>query len=58
MGEIADDIVSGDICDMCCTPFDDEGAGYPRRCAECRVEYDKARDAGYKYAQGRKARDV
>ncbi len=35
MGEIADDIINGAVCEMCCSPFEDEGNGFPRICNEC-----------------------
>lgn len=36
MGEIADSIVAGEVCEGCCMPMEDgEASGFPRRCAEC-----------------------
>lgn len=35
MGEIADDIINGDCCQICGCYFEDEGAGYPRTCNSC-----------------------
>lgn len=35
MGEAADDILDGDCCEGCGMFFEDEGAGYPRRCKQC-----------------------
>lgn len=36
MGEIADDIVDGVICQLCCRPIEDYG--YPRTCDDCQEE--------------------
>ncbi len=35
MGEIADLMVNGDICEGCGVELQGEGDGYPRRCAGC-----------------------
>lgn len=35
MGDIADDIIDGAICQICCCPDDGEPRGYPYTCAEC-----------------------
>lgn len=37
MGDIADQIIEGEICQMCCCPegIDIEARGYPFTCAEC-----------------------
>ena len=35
MGEIADDLINGDACEVCGVYFDDPGQGYPRRCEGC-----------------------
>ncbi len=35
MGDIADDIIDGAICQICCCPDDEEPRGYPYTCAEC-----------------------
>lgn len=34
MGDIADQMLEGDICELC-TEFLGYGAGYPRKCAAC-----------------------
>ena len=34
MGEIADQIIEGQICQICCCDMQDE-AGYPVTCKEC-----------------------
>lgn len=34
MGEIADQIIDGEICQICCCPLQDE-QGYPVTCNEC-----------------------
>lgn len=34
MGEIADDIIEGEICQECCCPFY-EATGYPATCSDC-----------------------
>lgn len=38
MGEIADDMVNGLICEQCGTFIDGREPGYPRRCADCKKE--------------------
>ncbi len=35
MGEQADLIINGDVCEGCGENFDDEGQGFPRRCSSC-----------------------
>lgn len=35
MGEIADLMINGDICEGCGCELDGEGDGFPRRCAGC-----------------------
>lgn len=35
MGEQADLILNGDVCEGCGENFHDEGLGYPRRCSSC-----------------------
>lgn len=35
MGEQADLIINGDVCEGCGQEFEDEGPGYPRRCKAC-----------------------
>lgn len=46
MGEIADSMIYGDVCEMCGTPFEDEGSGFPRYCStEC------AKDRGASFEQ-------
>lgn len=35
MGEIADSIIEGEICQMCCCSDGREPQGYPYTCAEC-----------------------
>lgn len=35
MGEIAEMIVDGEICQICGEVFDDEPPGHPRSCEEC-----------------------
>jgi len=35
MGDIADSIVEGEICQICCAPDGREPQGYPYTCAEC-----------------------
>ena len=34
MGEISDAMVDGEICTICCCPFEEE-YGYPLACEEC-----------------------
>ena len=36
MGDIADAIVEGEICQMCCGNPPDEPLGYPFTCDECK----------------------
>ena len=35
MGEIADSIIEGEICQICCAPDDHGVRGFPFTCAEC-----------------------
>jgi hypothetical protein len=35
MGDIADLMVNGDICEGCGVELEGEGGGYPRRCVGC-----------------------
>ena len=35
MGDIADQIIEGEICQICCCPDDGGARGYPYTCAEC-----------------------
>lgn len=36
MGEIADSMIYGEVCEMCGVPLDGESSGYPRYCStEC-----------------------
>ena len=37
MGDIADMMLDGTLCEGCGVYVDDETTGYPRRCAACRV---------------------
>jgi len=40
MGEIADEVLEGQRCEICCMFFEDDLApGYPRTCAECKSEW-------------------
>lgn len=39
MGEIADLMINGDICEGCGVELGGEGDGYPRRCSGCAREY-------------------
>lgn len=36
MGDIAEMIVNGEICQMCQVPFFDYNAGHPRTCDDCK----------------------
>lgn len=38
MGEIADDILNGDSCEICGQYFDDEGYDHPRKCSQCFID--------------------
>lgn len=38
MGEIADMMIDGTLCEGCGVHLDDEPAGYPRRCADCQKD--------------------
>lgn len=41
MGEIADSMINGEVCEMCGVPLDGDSPGFPRYCSlEC------ARDRG------------
>jgi len=48
MGEIADAMLAGDMCEHCGEIFEEEGDGYPRPCAGCakdeETEYRHAED--------------
>jgi hypothetical protein len=35
VGEMADGMVSGELCQQCCCPIDGEATGYPRDCKDC-----------------------
>jgi tRNA(Ile2) C34 agmatinyltransferase TiaS len=35
MGEIADLMINGDICESCGVELEGEGSGFPRRCLAC-----------------------
>lgn len=35
MGEAAEDILDGAVCEVCGEFFDDEAPGFPRRCDRC-----------------------
>ena len=35
MGEQAELIINGDVCQVCGCNFEDEGSGYPRTCNGC-----------------------
>jgi hypothetical protein len=35
MAEIADGIISGEICEVCCSPLQDGPLGHPARCDDC-----------------------
>jgi tRNA(Ile2) C34 agmatinyltransferase TiaS len=35
MGEIAELMINGDICEVCGVELEGEGAGFPRRCMGC-----------------------
>ncbi len=37
MGDIADQIINGECCDMCCVPFDGI-RGEPTTCSTCAIE--------------------
>lgn len=37
MGDIADQMINGDICEMCCCAKG-EGLGFPFTCADCKAE--------------------
>ena len=41
MGDIADAIVAGEICQMCCGNPPDEPQGYPFTCDECKEPDDE-----------------
>ena len=49
MGEIADDIVNGEICDCCCSPLKIIW-GYPVTCVDCdgdaELKYPSEEDGG------------
>lgn len=43
MGEIADAMINGELCEMCGVPLGGEATGYPRYCS---VKCAKDREAG------------
>ena len=46
MGEIADAMLDGDLCEHCGVALDEEDFGYPRICPGCKLrEQQEARDA-------------
>lgn len=40
MGEIADMMIDGELCERCGMFIDDEAEGFPRLCADCAAEDD------------------
>lgn len=46
MGEIADSMINGEVCEMCGVWLDGESTGYPRYCSE-----ECADDRGADYSQ-------
>lgn len=46
MGEQADLIINGDVCEGCGEDFMEEGPGYPRRCSSCSGGSAKRRSGG------------
>ena len=49
MGEIADAIINGDLCEGCGIAFPSSGDGYPRKCGGCkREEREAAKKKGEK----------
>lgn len=43
MGEIADMMINGDLCEGCGVDLG-EGDGYPRKCADCNREHGRQRE--------------
>jgi hypothetical protein len=41
MGQIADDIMMGFICQHCLLPVDGGAPGHPRSCDECKEEHNE-----------------
>lgn len=35
MGDVADDMINGDSCQLCGVYFEEPGEGYPRTCQGC-----------------------
>lgn len=59
MGEIAEQMLNGDMCEGCGEYFDDilegeDGPGYPRRCPSCQAAYDRANRADKPKRKGRR----
>jgi len=44
MGEIADSILNGLLCELCGAYVDGEEPGYPRKCEMCREEEEESDD--------------
>ena len=40
MGDIADGIIDGELCELCCCVIDGEETGYPRTCGDCKSDFD------------------
>jgi hypothetical protein len=43
MGEIADDVYCGFLCQMCLCMIDEDAPGYPRTCKDCQPRKRKRR---------------
>jgi hypothetical protein len=43
MGEVADMVLDGTLCQKCGALVDEEAPGFPRDCADCRRDHNKAR---------------
>lgn len=41
MGEIADMMINGDLCQLCGCYMDEHAAGHPRTCADCQEEEEE-----------------
>lgn len=51
MGDVADDIVDGFLCEECGAVVDGDCSGYPRKCTDCRASAateNRRRKKGYR----------
>lgn len=54
MGEQADLILNGDVCEWCGCFFEDSGDGYPRHCEGCEIENNQSQALKGKKLDGKR----